>query len=93
MVVNSFNNSVILQWIKYVQTTSVGGRSSKSFDWTFPIALNKLPYLISGASAGQYSAFYFSFENESKTGCRLISNNSIDDNRTFWSMYGMIIGS
>ena len=83
-----------MQWIKYVQSTSVGGRYSKSFDWTFPIALkNNVPYLISGASAGQYSSFYFSFEAESSTQCRLISNNSMDVPREFWSVYGMIIGS
>lgn len=89
----AFNNSITLQWIKYVQTTSVGARSSKSFTWTFPIALHGLPYCINGSSAGQYSAFYFSFEAETATSCKLISNNSIDDNRIFWSMYGMIIGS
>lgn len=84
---------MIFQWVKYVQTTSVGNRSSKSFTWTFPIALQNLPYYIGGTSAGQYSAFYFSFDMETKTSCRLISNNSIDDNRVFWSVYGMVIGS
>ena len=86
-------NNLVFQWVKYVQTVTVSGRGSKSFVWTYPIALQNLPYYLGGASAGQYAAFYFSFEEEKTTSCRLISNNSVDVNRDFWSVYGMIIGS